>query len=141
MYDKLFLALMGASAAHGEVSRRAFARMGLTEGQPKILYILRRGDGLMQKELAALCGVRESTLTVLLRSCEDRGLIRRERQATLSGKSALYVTLTDEGKRVADALEEAVESMEELGFRGFSAQERQALLEMLSKVTRNLKGE
>ncbi len=141
MYDKLFLALMGASAAHGEVSRRAFARMGLTEGQPKILYILRRGDGLMQKELARLCGVRESTLTVLLRSCEDRGLIRRERQATLSGKSALFVTLTDEGRRTADTLEEAVESMEELGFRGFSAQERQTLLEMLSKVTRNLKGE
>lgn len=141
MYDKLFLALMGASAAHGEVSRRAFARMGLTEGQPKVLYILRRGDGLMQKELARLCGVRESTLTVLLRSCEDRGLIRRERQATLSGKSALFVTLTDEGRRTADTLEEAVESMEELGFRGFSAQERRTLLEMLSKVTKNLKGE
>lgn len=141
MYDKLFLALMGSSAAHGEVSRRAFARMGLSEGQPKVLYILRRGDGLMQKDLAEKCGVRESTLTVLLRTCEARGLIRRERRATAAGKSALRVTLTDEGRRTADALEETVESLEEQGFRGFTAQERRDLLEMLTKVTNNLKGE
>lgn len=35
-YDKLFMALLGASAAHGEASRQIFNDYGLTESQPKI---------------------------------------------------------------------------------------------------------
>ncbi len=139
MYDKLFLALIDSSSVHAEASRRAFSSVGLTEGQPKVLYILNLRDGLMQKELAALCGVRESTLTVLLGKIEEKGLVRRTRSLTQGGKFTCLVYLTDEGRRAAKEVETQVERLEEIGFRGFSPEERFRLLEMLSRVTDNLR--
>ena len=41
MYDKVFIALMNTNAAHWEQMRGCFEQMGLTEGQPKVLYVLR----------------------------------------------------------------------------------------------------
>lgn len=139
MYDKLFLALMGASAAHAEASRAGFAKLGLTEGQPKILYILRRGDGLVQKQLADLCGVTQPTLSVLLEKAERKGLIRRERCSATGCKTAIRVFLTEEGRRAADELEAFVEGLEEQGFSGFSPEERAEFLEKLCKITENIR--
>lgn len=72
VHDKLFLALLGASSAHADASRKAFAELNLTEAQPKILYILRRTDGIVQKELAGICNIRPSTLTVMLSKMENK---------------------------------------------------------------------
>ena len=141
MYDKLFLALMGASAAHAEASRAVFAELGLTAGQPKILYILRRGDGLVQKRLASLCGVTQPTLTGVLVGMEKKGLVRRERSSAEDCKTAVRVFLTGEGRRIADVLEERVEELEARGFAGFSDEERAEILETLCKITENIRGQ
>ncbi len=139
MYDKLFLALMGASAAHAEASRAVFARLGLTAGQPKVLYILRRGDGLVQKRLAYLCGVTQPTLTGVLAGMEKKGLVRRERTAAEGCKTAVRVFLTEEGRRTADILEEEVEALEARGFAGFSPEKREEILQTLCKITENIR--
>lgn len=139
MYDKLFLALLESSSAHAEASRAVFSVLGLSAGQPKVLYILRRTGGIVQKELAALCNVKESTLTVLLGKIERAGLVRRERRRTAGGKSSVVVSLTEEGAAMAERLEDEVEALEARGFSGFSREEREALLSMLARVTRNLK--
>ena len=141
MYDKLFLALMGASAAHAEASRAVFAELGLTAGQPKILYILRRGDGLVQKRLASLCGVTQPTLTGVLAGMEKNRLVRRERSSAEDCKTAVRVFLTEEGRRIADVLEERVEELEARGFAGFSDEERAEILETLCKITENIRGQ
>ena len=137
--EKLFLALLGASSAHGAASRQVFAELGLTEGQPKILYILRRKDGQVQRELAARCGIRPSTLAVLLATMEKRGLIYREICHVSCGKRASRVLLTQEGKSLAERLEEAVENLERRSLKGFTAEEQTTLFQMLERVERNLK--
>ena len=139
MYDKLFLALMGASAAHAEASRAVFAQLGLTAGQPKILYILRRGDGLVQKRLAELCGVTQPTLTGVLAGMEKKGLVRRERAAAEGCRTAVRVFLTEKGRGTADVLEARVEELEARGFAGFSPAERAEILETLCKITENIR--
>lgn len=141
MYDKLFLALLGSSSAHAEASRKVFASLGLSEGQPKILYVLRRCNGIMQKELAALCNVKASTLTVMLDKIEKKGLVRRKRALAPSGKSSFLVFLTKEGSALAEKLEQEVETLETRGFEKFSPEERETLLSMLGRVTQNLNGE
>ena len=139
MYDKLFLALMGASAAHAEASRAVFAELGLTAGQPKILYILRRGDGLVQKRLAYLCDVTQPTLTGVLAGMEKKGLVRRERAAAEGCRTAVRVFLTEKGREMAGLLEGRVEELEERGFAGFSPGERAEILETLCKITENIR--
>lgn len=138
MYNKLFPALLGSSAAHAEASRKIFSELGLTEGQPKVLYILRGEDGIVQRKLAGICGIKESTLTVLLRKTEENSWIRRERDVTSAGKSISRIFLTEKGRVLADRLDEKVEAPEELGFHGFTADERVKLLSILERITNNI---
>ena len=107
----------------------------------KILYILRRNDGIVQKDLADYCGIRQSTLTVLLTKMETQGLICREACYISGGKRAFRILLTNEGHAIADRLEEVVEELEAKCFSGFSEKEREQLLNMLTKVEGNIKDE
>lgn len=139
IHDKLFLALLGASTAHAEASRAAFASLGLTEGQPKILYILKRQDGYVQKDLANVCGIRQSTLTVLIARMEEQNYIRRETCYVSGRKRAYKIYLTDEGRKKAEMLEEVVEELEERGFKGISKEDREHILKTLSKIEENMR--
>lgn len=139
MQKKLFLSLIGASSAHAEASRQVFSAMGLTEGQPKILYVLYRKDGCIQKDLAEVCRIRQSTLTVLLEKMEKQNLIYRE-SCYVSGKKRAYkVFMTENGREKAEYLESQVEILEEKGFAGFSKDERNCLLQLLTRVEENMR--
>lgn len=139
LHDKLFLALLGASSAHAEASRKEFAELELTEAQPKILYILKRTDGIIQKELAGVCNIRPSTLTVMLAKMEKQNYICKK-QCYVSGKKRAYkIYLTKEGKEKADKLEYVVESLENKGFEGFTEEEKCTLLNMLGRVEENMR--
>ena len=139
VHDKLFLALLGASSAHADASRKAFTELNLTEAQPKILYILRRTNGIVQKELAGICNIRPSTLTVMLTKMEEQGYICKE-QCYVSGKKRAYkIYLTKKGKEKADKLEYVIESLENKGFEGFSQNEKNTLLDMLGRIEENMR--
>ncbi len=138
-YEMLFLALLGASAAHAEASRQIFNDLGLTESQPKILYILNFNEGIVQKEFAKLCAIKPSTMTVQLSRLENEGLIRREGCYISGGKKAYRIYLSDKGKEMADLLIERIDKLEEIGFKGFNTSEKENLLSMLERVSENLK--
>lgn len=138
-HQKLFIALLGASSAHAECSRKEFAKLGLTEGQPKILYILLGKDGIVQKDLAEICGIRQSTLTVLLSKLEEQGYIYKEVCYVSGRKRAFEIYLTEQGKVMAEKLNSVVEELERKSFAGFSEQEKAIVLELLTRVEENLK--
>lgn len=137
--DKLFLALLGASSAHADASRQMFASLGLTEGQPKILYILNDGDGIVQKDLANMCGVKQSTLTVLLGKMESEGYIYKEICYVSGMKRAYKVLLTEKGKEKANQLEEAVNRLEQKSLKDFSEGEREMIFKLLRKIEKNMR--
>ena len=139
MHDKLFLALLDTYAAHAETSRREFQKLDLTEGQPKILYVLRREDGQVQKDLAETCKVKQPTLTVLLQKLESKGLIRKESCTVSGGKYANRIFLTEEGQEKARELEDVVEELERKGLKDFSPEENKQLFSMLAKVAENMR--
>lgn len=141
MNEKFFLRLLAVSSAHAEMSRNAFTELGLTEGQPKILYILRRNDGIVQKDLADYCGIRQSTLTVLLTKLEAQGFIHREACHISGGKRAFKIYLTDEGHLISNKLEDVVDELEHRCFKGFTIEEHSQLLHMLAKIEENIKDE
>ncbi len=137
-YDKFFMALIGVFAAHGDASRQIFNDLGLTESQPKILYILYFNEGVVQKDFAQLCAIKPSTMTVQLTRLEKDGLIRKESCYVSGGKKAYRVYLTDEGKRIAGALIERIDLLEETCFNGFSPEEQSVLLSLMERVEGNL---
>lgn len=138
MTDKLFIALLNAYSAHSKKSRNAFQSIGLSTGQPKVLYILRRNEGKLQKEIANLCSVEQSTMTVLVKNMVARNWVRREPVKVSSGKHAYHLYLTETGNEIARKIEDIVELLEEKALIDFSESEKQALLEMLNRVESNL---
>ncbi len=137
--EKLFLALLTTSGAHWERIRKDFDHLGLTEGQPKILYILKRNEGIKQKELALMCGIRESTLTVLLRRMEGLGFVEKTATKASTGKAAKIVTLTAKGRLIAEEVDTCIDHWEEKSFQGFSKEERDQVFALLERVRMNLK--
>jgi DNA-binding MarR family transcriptional regulator len=112
--------------------------LDLSPGQPKVLSSLRFQEGHLQKELAALCHVEPATMVVLLSNMEKRGMIRKEVDHVSGGKRAFRIYLTEEGRRLADRVDQIVEGIEEKGFAGFSEEEKDQLITLLGRMTENL---
>lgn len=134
----LHVLLIRASAAHKKRSRHSFQQLNLTEGQPKVLSILRDIEGCQQKELAEACHVEPATMTSLLRNMEQSMLIFKEQQQLPGGKRAFRIFLTEYGKQVSDEVIKIVEDLEQVSFQGFTKEEIDTFLELFSRVSKNL---
>jgi DNA-binding MarR family transcriptional regulator len=86
-------------AYHGtlRVFRRALASLGLTAARFDLLYIVLKEGGLLQRELQRALGVAAPTVSRMLASLEELGLVTRE-VAEDDGRQR-YVELTKEGRR------------------------------------------
>ena len=129
---------METTAAHAARSREGFQKLGLTEGQPKILYILMRRDGCIQKELAECCRIMPSTLTVMLSKLESKGYIHKESMLVSGGKHAYRVWLTEKGWEIAGKVDDLVETLEARTFQGFTEKEKEEMFELLGRAADNL---
>ena len=138
MRDILFLALMDTQKSHWNRSRKGFQKLDLSDGQPKVLYILRAMDGCVQKELAKACDIKPSSMTVMLDGLEKKGYIRREETKVSGGKRAFKVCLTDDGKEMAEKVFWLMETIEEETFEEITEEEQKQLFALLKKIRENL---
>lgn len=139
MKDNLFLALLETSTLHALRCREVFQQMNLSEGQPKVLYILLDHPGCIQKQLAEWCGIRQSTLAVMLERMLEKGLIYKERISTPGGKFANQIYLTAKGLRTAQQVEQFIAGLEECSMQNFTPEERTLLLSLLGSAAENLR--
>ena len=138
MREILFLSLMDTQKSHWNRSRKGFQKLDLSDGQPKVLYILRFMDGCVQKDLAKACDIKPSSMTVLLDGLERKGYVRREETKVSGGKRAFKVFLTEEGKITAEKVFWLMETIEEETFEGITPEEQQQLFSLLKRVRENL---
>ncbi len=138
MREQLIVSLLSASAAHQKSCWAGFRELDLSPGQPKVLSRLRYKEGYLQKELAALCHVEPATMVVLLANMEKRGMIRKEVDHVSGGKRAFRIYLTEAGRCLAEKVDDVVADMEEKGFTGFSEEEKDQLISLLGRLTKNL---
>ena len=138
MREILFLSLMDTQKSHWNRSRKGFQELDLSDGQPKVLYILRVMDGCVQKDLAKACDIKPSSMTVMLDGLEKKGYIRREETKVSGGKRAFRVCLTNEGKEMAEKVFWLMETIEDETFEGMTVEEQQQLFSLLKRVKANL---
>lgn len=122
---------------HTAFHKRIFSALkkeGLTSGQPKVLEYLSEHDGAMQKDIAAACRIEPATMTSLLCGMEKKGLITR----SAPDRRSLCVYLTDKGKAVVPLIEEEFAKIEAKATSGFSDDEREVLISLLSRLRENL---
>lgn len=103
----------GLKRAHHSVlrtTRRAFAQLGLTAARFDLLYAVHERTPFGQVDLCQALGVSAPTVSRMLTSLEEQGLIRRE--VGCPDRRSRVVTLTDAGFR---CVEEAICSLMDWG--------------------------
>ncbi|MFF1738848.1 MarR family winged helix-turn-helix transcriptional regulator [Streptomyces mirabilis] len=105
---------------------------GITALQYTSLTVLERHDGLSAAQLARDSFVTAQSMADLVRSLENRGLIRRERNP--HNRRELLILLTDEGRELLARYTDAVRELEESMVRELSAHQTDQFRQALSKA-------
>ncbi|MDP9149898.1 MAG: MarR family winged helix-turn-helix transcriptional regulator [Myxococcota bacterium] len=94
--NAIFFGAKRAFQASLRIMRPWFSRLGLTAARFDMLTaIWRHPCGVFQRELRKMLGVTAPTISRMLRSLEDLGLIRRERG--MRDRRLRHIALTDAG--------------------------------------------
>ena len=112
------------------------AQVGLYRGQPPILGLLSKYDGMSQKDMAAALNLSPATMTVTLKRMEKAGLIVREMDP--HDQRILRVHLSEQGKEMCQKGEEQCAVVSEELLAGFSEEEQEQLGEYLRRIAQNM---
>ena len=119
--------------------RPEMALIGLSPGQPKLLTFLALNGECLQKDLAAACDIEAATISKLLNSLEENGLIRRD---THSGdRRATRIALTEAGSWLYEAeIRPRIGAVNQCSLSGFTPEEAELFQRFLKRMYRNLTG-
>ena len=124
------LAQLGAHAA-GRYAGRV-AELELDPAQTGVLHLIAREPGRSQQALADRLGVAPSRVVGLVDGLEARGLLERRRSAT--DRRTYELHLTGQGQDLLQRLRQVATAHEADVTTALTADERQALVELLRKV-------
>jgi DNA-binding MarR family transcriptional regulator len=111
-------------------------KIGIYPGQPPLLFILGKYDGISQKELAEKLSIKAATITVMLSRMEKAKLVERHTDSEDQRISRVY--LTEEGRKMNVESREALKTIEEECFSNFTVEEKVLLRRLFIQMRDNL---
>ncbi|MEV7888736.1 MarR family winged helix-turn-helix transcriptional regulator [Streptomyces sp. NPDC002817] len=105
---------------------------GITALQYTALTVLERHDGLSAAQLARDSFVTAQSIADLVRSLENRALVRRERNP--HNRRELLILLTDAGRELLARHEEPVRELEERMVRDLTAHQTEQFRQSLTRA-------
>lgn len=105
---------------------------GITALQYTALTVLERHDGLSAAQLARDSFVTAQSIADLVRSLENRGLVRRERNPR--NRRELLILLTEDGRELLAQCAEPVRELEERMVRDLTAHQTEQFRQALSRA-------
>jgi len=125
-----------ASRAFSRLGERRVRALGFNIGQLPVLYLLRNGAQMSQKDLAKFAKIEQPSMAQMLARMERDGLIRRTPDPA-DGRSSL-VSLTEAAVAKLPAARQALEEGRDRVLSGFSADEVQTLVQLMRRLNQNL---
>ena len=138
MEEKLHYLIMANHFIFQKMLFTSIKDTDLSLGQPKILDYLISHDGTVQKDIAAACHIEQASLTSVLNGMEKKGLIVRKTRG--ENRRSLYVYLTEKGAELAERIATEFENIEKKALNGFSDEEKELLIKLLSEMYKNICG-
>lgn len=120
------------------IKNREMEVHGLKGTHVMCLYQLRQNiEGLTAKELATLCGEDKAAVSRSLSKLESKGLISF---TDIEGKKRYrtVITLTEEGSRVCDQINQKIDELLKIYSEGISEEEREVFYHVLARIANNL---
>ena len=112
--------------------RKVCEENGVPVGYRSILFHLARRDGVVQKELAEMTGLKASTVSIALDKMERDGYIRRARDE--GDGRAVRVYLTPKGLEIDKKNKQRFDELEAQFSSVFEEEERAQLIALLKKA-------
>ena len=134
--DSLYYLFLEIQRLHYNRSHVLLDEIGIYHGQPHMLFVLNKEDGLSQKELAQRLNIKASTITVMLKRMEKANLVRRKQDTKDKRISRVYIT--KEGREIC---QKAIIVMKNIGdecFGSFSEEENIILKRLFMEMKDNL---
>lgn len=125
-----------ASRGLARIGDRQVKPLGFAIGQLPVLYMLREGGAMSQKQLATLAKIEQPSMAQMLSRMEREGLVQRQ-PAPGDGRSSL-ISLTPETRVKVPQVRAALDAANGEAFKGFSAEEVSVLAELLRRLNANL---
>ena len=130
--------LTDASRLYVNYVERQLAQLGIHSGQGSLLSALDSLGPCSQKELADFRQVSPATISVMLGRMENRGLVRRI--PSEEGGKRNQISLTEQGKAMADTLRSYMPQEADKVFAGLSQEELEAAGHVFRAICRNVSG-
>jgi len=137
--DSLYLVFLEILRVHYYRTHVLLDKIGVYPGQPPLLFILNKNDGLSQKEIADKLGIKPSTITVMLKRMESVNLVCRKQDSEDQRISRVY--LTEEGRSLCEKAKEITVLLQDECFGNFTAEEKIIFRRLLMQMRDNLQKE
>lgn len=134
--DSLYWVFTQVMRFHYYRTHTLLEKIGIYPGQPPLLFVLSKYDGLSQRELAEKLHIKAATITVMLKRMEKANLVERLPDQVDQRISRVY--LTDKGKDLIADIKKSLKTVEEECFKDFTIEEQMQLKELLTKMRNNL---
>ncbi|QND54385.1 MarR family transcriptional regulator (plasmid) [Phyllobacterium sp. 628] len=125
-----------ASRSFAKLGERRVKALGFSIGQMPVLYLLRDGGAMSQKELAQFAKIEQPSMAQMLARMERDGLIKRTPDPN-DGRSSL-ISLTEEALVKLPAVREALQKGRKETFADFSVDEISTMVSLLQRLNKRL---
>ncbi|MFR7591619.1 MAG: MarR family winged helix-turn-helix transcriptional regulator [Longibaculum sp.] len=138
MKTPLYILLFKVFHAQRIKNRANMSEYNLAPGQPKVLRYIASHNECKLKDIAKECDVEPATVSKILNSLEEKGMITR--QINPQNKRAYQLSLTSTGQKSLEKWTKHCLEVEKISLNGFSEQEKDQFRDYLSRMYANLTG-
>lgn len=121
---------------HRRIMESSLEKVGVFQGQHRILMELSENEYHSQKEIAAAMKVSTATIAIALKKLEKNGYINKitdEEDNRLN-----IIVITDKGRNVVEMSRQLFDDIDSTMFEGFSNEEKKNFINMLDRIEDNL---
>ncbi len=137
MYDSLLKRFFIIQRLHFRLMQEELEKRQVHPGQPPMLILIEKNEGITQNEIARKLNIRAATVAIMLKRMEKAGLIRKDQDE--NDKRVQHVYLTEKGKNNCEFLKEQAQRIEQIATEGLSEDEKKELMRLLDHVIANFK--
>ncbi len=112
------------------------AGLELSGGQGRILFVLWKKDYLTVGEISKETSLAKNTVSAVVDGMVRKGIV--ERTINPNNRRETIISLTEHSRGMQQKYEEVSQQMNELFYRGFSGQEREAFEGYLARIRKTL---
>lgn len=112
------------------------SNVGIHHGKIKLLILISKNDGIIQRDLAEMLDMRPSSLTEMISSLEKSLLIKRQQDE--NDRRIMHVYLTEEGKNIIEDFVKSKDDLPDFIFGCLSEEEKEKMLEIVNKINLSL---